>query len=165
MSPGLPAALVAAAVIAVAVGAPAVARRLLVAVTVSGDSMSPALADGDVVLVLRRGLRARRGRVVVVDRPEPLTGWRATAATGAVDETHWYVKRVAAAGGDPVPSWAARCPGRLVPPGMLVLLGDHPGSEDSKRWGYCPAGRLHGTVLLRLRGSGPAVVRRVTPLG
>ncbi|MDX3353655.1 S26 family signal peptidase [Streptomyces sp. ME01-24h] len=122
----------------------AVARRLLVVVTVSGDSMSPALVDGDVLLVLRRGLQARRGRVVVVDRPDPRTGWRWAAAPRAEQGKQWYVKRVAAAGGDPVPAWAAGCPERSVPPGMLVLLGDHPGSEDSKRWGYCPVGCHEG---------------------
>ncbi|MFE4793625.1 S26 family signal peptidase [Streptomyces sp. NPDC056708] len=40
-----------------------------------------------------------------------------------------------------------------MPPGMLVLLGEKPGSMDSKQWGYCPEDKLIGTVLFRLRAA------------
>ncbi|WP_219510093.1 S26 family signal peptidase [Nonomuraea ceibae] len=133
----------ACAVVLLARGAVA-ARLLLSTVTVRGGSMSPALSDGDVLLVLRGRRRVRAGRIVVVRRPAPGTGWAGPAGTG------WYVKRVAAAPGDPMPPWApAGLPDR-VPPGALVLLGEHPGSEDSKQWGLCPAELMYGVMLLRL---------------
>ncbi|MFD8385323.1 S26 family signal peptidase [Streptomyces sp. NPDC059679] len=134
---------------ALLIGAVPAARLLLSTVTVRGGSMTPTLRHGDVLLVLRRRHRARSGRIVVVQRPDRHTGWNGPAdPSGAAG---WYVKRVVAAAGDPVPSWVAGDrPGR-VPPGMLVLRGDHPRSEDSKQWGMCPADRMYGVVLLRLR--------------
>ncbi|ADI04165.1 putative phage repressor [Streptomyces bingchenggensis BCW-1] len=137
---------------ALAAGAVASARLLLSTVTVRGGSMTPALLHGDVLLVLRHRRRARPGRIVVVQRPDRRTGW-----TGPADPSGaggWYVKRVVAAAGDPVPDWVAgERPGR-VPPGMLVLRGDHPRSEDSRQWGLCPADRMYGVVLTRLRAAG-----------
>ncbi|WP_431932070.1 S26 family signal peptidase [Nonomuraea jabiensis] len=137
---------------ALAIGIVPAARLLLSTVTVRGGSMTPTLLHGDVLLVLRHRRRARPGRIVVVQRPDPRTGWNGPAApSGAAG---WYVKRVVAAAGDPVPPWVAGDrPGR-VPPGMLVLRGDHPRSEDSKQWGLCPADRMYGVVLLRLRTGG-----------
>ncbi|MER7787371.1 S26 family signal peptidase [Streptomyces sp. NPDC097640] len=144
-----------AAAAALVIGSAAAARLVLSTVTVRGGSMTPALLHGDVLLVLRHRRRARPGRIVVVQRPDRATGWHGPAdPSGAAG---WYVKRVVAADGDPVPPWvagaAADRPGR-VPPGMLVLRGDHPRSEDSKQWGLCPADRMYGVVLLRLRTGG-----------
>ncbi|MES9536168.1 S26 family signal peptidase [Actinomadura sp. NPDC000600] len=128
------------------------ARHLLSTVTVRGGSMTPTLHPGDVLLVLRHRRRARPGRIVVVQRPDRHAGWRGPAAPSG--GAGWYVKRVVAAPGDPVPAWVAGdLPGR-VPPGMLVLRGDHPRSEDSKQWGLCPADRMYGVVLMRLRTGG-----------
>ncbi|MWA04356.1 S26 family signal peptidase [Actinomadura sp. LD22] len=132
------------------IGAAVAARVLLSTVTVRGGSMTPALDHGDVLLVLRHRRRARAGRIVVVQRPDRRTGWDGPSDPSA----GWYVKRVVAAAGDPVPSWVpGDGPGR-VPPGMLVLRGDHPRSEDSKQWGLCPADRMYGVVLARLRATG-----------
>jgi signal peptidase I len=137
---------------ALVIGAALAARLLLSTVTVRGGSMTPTLHHGDVLLVLCHRRRARPGRLVVVQRPDRHTGWN-----GPVDPTGaagWYVKRVVAATGDPVPHWMpGDRPGR-VPPGMLVLRGDHPSSEDSKQWGLCPTDRMYGVVLLRLRTAG-----------
>ncbi|MDX3578997.1 S26 family signal peptidase [Streptomyces sp. FL07-04A] len=132
------------------------ARGRLVAVTVRGYSMSPTLMPGDRILLLRGRRRVATGRVAVVVAPHPEHGWR--TPTGAAPESSdawdgWYVKRVAAVAGEPVPRWAGRCPGTHVPPGMLVLLGEQPGSRDSKQLGYCPEDKLIGTVLFRLRAA------------
>ncbi|MFC9624650.1 S26 family signal peptidase [Streptomyces sp. NPDC056930] len=126
------------------------ARGRLVAVTVRGYSMSPTLMPGDRILMLRGRRRVATGRVAVVVAPHPEHGWHAPAGT---TPDSWYVKRIVAVAGEPVPHWARRCPGTHVPPGMLVLLGERPGSMDSKQWGYCPEGKLVGTVLLRLRAA------------
>ncbi|WP_051467792.1 S26 family signal peptidase [Actinomadura oligospora] len=135
-----------AAVPAVLLGAALAARSLLSVVTVRGGSMTPTLDDGDVLLVLRHRRRARPGRIVVVPRPDPVTGW-----TAAPTRTAWYVKRVIAAPGDPTPSWVAGDQPDRVPPSMLALRGDHPRSEDSKQWGLCPTSQMYGVVLFRLR--------------
>ncbi|MEV5571869.1 S26 family signal peptidase [Spirillospora sp. NPDC052269] len=135
-----------AAVVALPFAAALAARSLLSAVTVQGGSMTPALNDGDVLLVLRHRRRARPGRIVVVPRPDPSTGW-----AEAPSRTAWYVKRVIAASGDPTPSWVAGEQPDRVPPSMLVLRGDHPRSEDSRQWGLCPADQMYGVVLFRLR--------------
>ncbi|MFI1503589.1 S26 family signal peptidase [Streptomyces sp. NPDC020597] len=132
------------------------ARGRLVAVTVRGYSMSPTLMPGDRILLLRGRRRVATGRVAVVVAPHPEHGWR--TPTGTAPESSdawdgWYVKRVAAVAGEPVPRWAGRCPGTHVPPGMLVLLGEQPGSRDSKQLGYCPEDKLIGTVLFRLRAA------------
>ncbi|MFJ2898344.1 S26 family signal peptidase [Streptomyces sp. NPDC087218] len=149
MSAAIPA-LVVLGTLLVLVGALSLARRRLVAVTVRGYSMWPVLAPGDRLLVLRGGRRITTGRVAVVVAPHPEHGWQ-----GPADSTpdSWYVKRVVAVAGEPVPGWAALCPGTHVPPGMLVLLGERQGSWDSKQYGYCPEDKVVGTVLLRLRAA------------
>ncbi|MEV6109771.1 S26 family signal peptidase [Streptomyces sp. NPDC051940] len=159
-----------AAVLAGAGGA-LLARRRLAAVTVRGGSMTPTLLPGDVLLVLRGPRTVRRGRIVVVPRPDPATGWREPAEP--LNARGWYVKRVVAVPGDPVPDWVAgpggTAPGARVPAGMLVLRGDHPRSEDSRRWGYCPADQLYGVMLLRLPGrrefAGPGAEEFAEPGG
>ncbi|MEU9314643.1 S26 family signal peptidase [Streptomyces sp. NPDC048295] len=142
--------LLALAVLLVLAAALSLARRRLLAVTVRGYSMSPALMPGDRLLVLRGTRRVATGRVAVVVAPHPEHGWH-----GPEDTTpdSWYVKRVVAVAGEPVPHWAVRCPGTHVPPGMLVLLGERPGSRDSKQCGYCPEDKVIGAVLLRLRAA------------
>ncbi|MER7175908.1 S26 family signal peptidase [Streptomyces mesophilus] len=128
-------------------------RGRLVAVTVRGYSMSPTLMPGDRVLMLRGRRRLASGRMAVVVAPHPEHGWRPPAGDTPVS---WYVKHVVAVAGEPVPDWAHRCAGPRVPPRMLVLLGERPGSSDSKQWGYCPEDKVIGTVLVRLRAAGRA---------
>ena len=132
------------------------ARRTLVLVTVEGLSMAPTYRSGDRVLVLRRnGRRVGRGRVVVIEQPEAHHGWdRLPPPNGALTGRHWYLKRVAAVAGDPVPGAVAAVVGAdaatRVPVGRLVVLGDGDPSDDSKQWGYFPADRVLGVVVRHL---------------
>lgn len=133
------------------------AHWMLVLVTVDGGSMAPAFRPGDRVLVLRRpGRRVARGRVVVVEQPEAGHGWDRLPPPGRdLTDRHWYLKRIAAVAGDPVPAAVATAVGAgvdsQVPPGGLVVLGDAERSDDSRQWGYFPAERVLGVVVLRLR--------------
>ncbi|MGI5174844.1 S26 family signal peptidase [Dactylosporangium sp. CA-152071] len=127
--------------------------RRLVAVTVHGASMEPTYRDGDRVLV-RRGGTPAVGQVVVVEYPSLDGTWHLPllpdgAPADEVGRRRWLIKRVAAVPGDPVPR--DRVPalaGERVPPGMVVLLGDNPGSSfDSRRMGYFSGARVLGAVL------------------
>ncbi|MFD8492210.1 S26 family signal peptidase [Amycolatopsis sp. NPDC059657] len=117
-----------------------VAGRLS-AVTVSGDSMEPALSDGDRVLVWRSGLsRLSVGDIVV-------------ACVPALADRSWLIKRVAALPGDPVPAAVAKAVegDETVPPDRLVLLSDNAeGSVDSRRFGYAYGDLVLGLVVRRL---------------
>lgn len=134
------------------------ARRWLVIVTVRGRSMAPALRPGDRVLVLRRRRGAvRRGGVVVVERPGSDRGWGVPAPAGSgASGRHWWIKRVAAVAGDPVPAGVLADGSERVPRGHVVVLGEGTGSGDSRRFGFVPLDRVLGSVLLRLAPSAPA---------
>ncbi|MGW2459447.1 S26 family signal peptidase [Streptomyces sp. NPDC001761] len=131
------------------------AELRLVAVVVSGRSMEPAYHDGDGVLV-RRGRTPVRGAAVVVERPPYQAPWpdppvSRTAPAHRIYARQWFIKRVAAVPGDPVPRSALPAlrdtPERAVPEGMLVLLGDNSEqSYDSRHVGYFPAERVLGEV-------------------
>jgi len=128
----LVAAAAAAAVVAV--------RRGWVAVTVVGDSMSPAFRDGDRVLVRRRP--PVRGDAVVVEAPASIRF-----------AGRWNLKRVAALAGDPVPESVRGAAGvGVVPRGSVVVLGDNPVSFDSRQAGLYPADRVLGVAVRRLPG-------------
>ncbi|MEU0491222.1 S26 family signal peptidase [Nocardiopsis sp. NPDC006139] len=124
-------------------------RGAYVVVTVDGQSMAPALAAGDRVLV-RRGRRGlERGTVVVVGRPSRESGWRDAAPLGRrVAAQGWYIKRVAARAGEDYPA-AVGIDGP-VPAGHLALLGDNTGSIDSRHHGPCPEHQVLGVVVRRL---------------
>ncbi|RQX18434.1 hypothetical protein DDE19_07735 [Micromonospora ureilytica] len=125
-----------------------VARRRFLIVDVAGDSMVPSLAHGDRVLV-RRTRRLRTGAIVVAHHQEG--GRRTAAGSGA---SAWLVKRLAALPGDGIPEAVAPAVDaevRRVPAGMAVLLGEHPGSVDSRRWGFVPLSDIKGVVVRRLR--------------
>ncbi|MFF4480713.1 S26 family signal peptidase [Streptomyces melanosporofaciens] len=131
------------------------AERRLVAVGVSGRSMEPAYHDGDSVLV-RRGRTPGRGAAVVVERPPYQAPWPdppvpRTAPAHRIYARQWFIKRVAAVPGDPVPRSGLPAlgdtPDRTVPEGMLILLGDNSEqSYDSRQVGYFPAERVLGEV-------------------
>lgn len=114
---------------------------------VEGDSMQPALDNGQIVLVNRLYRlfgRLRRGDVVLLRRSNDV-----------------LVKRVAYVPGDVVPRREARrfrratdyfepAPrgGLLVPPATVVVLGDNaPMSDDSRAFGPVPAGDIIGRVV------------------
>ncbi|MGH8794561.1 MAG: S24/S26 family peptidase, partial [Stackebrandtia sp.] len=141
----LTATIVAAAAVAVA----AWVRRNYVAITVDGPSMIPALRPGEKVLIRRGAEGVRRGRIVVVTRPDADAGWTQNPPAGrCLDAADWYVKRVVAVAGDPYPHVMKRS--GVVPPGHVVVLGDHPSSEDSKRHGPCPLDQILGVDARRL---------------
>lgn len=144
--------------VAVAVAVDVLLRRFLVVVVVDGLSMVPTYRPGDRVLVVRAGLRrrVRTGRVVVIEEPEYAHGWdRLPPPNRRITGRRWYIKRVAAVAGDPVPEQVAgvvgASAGTRVPEGSIVVLGDNPESDDSKTWGYFPVERVLGVVVRRLR--------------
>lgn len=122
-------------------------RRFLLATTVDGGSMAPALHSGDRVLV-RRTRKVRRGQVALLGYPPVPSG---TDTTG-----QFLLKRVVAVSGDRLDErWAAPdvagIGGQVVPPGCAVVLGDNrPSSWDSRHYGFVPAERLVGVVLRKL---------------
>jgi signal peptidase I len=113
------------------------ARRFLLVVTVTGVSMEPALRPGDRVLVRRHCSGPFQvGDILVFHDPD---GRQA-------------IKRVAALAGDVVPDSVRPVTGgaEVVPPGMLVLLGDGVRSGDSRHWGFIPADQTLGLVIREL---------------
>ncbi|MFL6117823.1 MAG: S24/S26 family peptidase [Catenulispora sp.] len=139
-----------AAITVAAAGVVVATRRRIVVVTVEGTSMVPTYRPGDRLLVRRCGpADVGRGQAVVVLRPDLETGWRVAGRSGGrPGDSQWFVKRAAGLPGDPVPT--AGGPAALVPPGHLYLLGDNPGSEDSRKWGCCPGDRVVGVVVRAL---------------
>lgn len=130
-------------------------RHRYVAITVEGMSMSPALYDGEKVLI-RRGIGGlRKGRIVVLARPHPISGWRHNPPAGRdLDSAGWYIKRVVAVAGEPYPPELNRS--GVVPSGHVVVVGDHRRSEDSKQHGACPIDQILGVQVRKLSVSGPA---------
>lgn len=131
------------------------ARRCFVVVRVNGSSMAPALMPGDRVLVRRgTGDRIRAGAVVVLPRPPNGCVAHPDISTGAPGPAgkEWVIKRVAATPGDVVPESVLTAVGgaAVVPPGMLVVLGDNHRSTDSRLWGFLSADHVLGAVVRRL---------------
>lgn len=136
----------------VAAGAAAVlVRRRFVVVRVRGTSMFPTYRPGDRVLV-RRAASLRRGEVVVLESRRS-GRWRTGPLPGPASGD-WLIKRVAALPGDTVP---VDCDdvraGEIVPPGMIIVLGDGERSADSRHWGPVPMDRVLGRVVRQLAGA------------
>lgn len=149
----------AAVAVAVAVVAVAVVRGTVVeTVRVSGDSMSPTLLDGDVVLVSRTGGAPARGDLITFSAP---------------DDGQPVVKRVVGVAGDVVAIRDAVLvvdgvevvedyvdPAVIdglyygpvtVPEASVLVLGDErEGSVDSRSYGAVGLDALRGRVLTRL---------------
>ncbi len=143
---------------AVLAGLVVLARHRFLVVTVRGDSMLPALHDGDVVLARRcRLAELRVGDVVIIrwaDPKTPVVGQQAP---------QWMVKRVVALPGDPVPrsvreaavgvpaevaaavAGAAAAP-EVVPEGSLIVFGDN-GGYDSRVFGLLNGARPRAVVV------------------
>ncbi|MFC3491405.1 S24/S26 family peptidase [Glycomyces rhizosphaerae] len=112
-------------------------RRRWVLVKVEGVSMEPALREGQEVLA-KRTRRIAAGDIVVVAAPDSQLGWADLKRAKAP----WWVKRIAAGPGEPMPG-----SGEPVPPGHYFLLSDNPAGEDSRRHGPCPANLIVGSVI------------------
>lgn len=133
--------------------------RFLRIIRVQGDSMVPALHDGDRLLAVRPGpWRPLQPGAIVVGRVPAVAGGDGTAL---------FIKRVLA-----LPGEVARVPldrvsaGRLVeqfgatidgtdatwsvPAGHVFVKGDARDSADSVSWGAIPRGELVGVVVARL---------------
>jgi len=145
-----------------------VTRRRFVVVTVAGPSMEPTLRPGERVLVRRCGPAPLRAGAIVVFR-EPGSGDRPHTRVSGVTGQRWVIKRIAALPGGTVPDAVrpAVAGARVVPPGMLVVLGDGIRSGDSRQWGFIPADQTLGLVVRTLTrrpgaaapgGSGQSVV-------
>lgn len=132
----------------------------MIIVTVRGESMAPALHEGDRVLVVRRW-PLRRGAIVAVRVP-PAPG-----------EAPWlWIKRAIALGGQQARVPRARLApnadptlsgGRLdgddvvwdVPPGHVFVRGDAVASADSATWGPIPRAAIAGVMVRRLGSRTP----------
>lgn len=118
-------------------------RRRLLVVRVMGQSMLPALHDGQKLLAHRTSRVPSTGTIVVVD---------------PFENERLVVKRVAAVAGEPVPpevmEAAGTLPGGTVPQGSLVLLGDNAdASIDSRTWGLMPVSSVVAVVVRKMHGN------------
>ena len=122
------------------------ARRRWLVITVYGVSMSTSYPAGSRVLVRRRQSAPNRGDVVLVPHPDVDAGWQLTASPRADGSPPWFLKRVTAIAGDPVPDR----PGDRLSPDTVYLLGENDQSWDSRRLGPCPVAAVSGVVVATL---------------
>ncbi|GII65752.1 S26 family signal peptidase [Sphaerisporangium krabiense] len=131
-------------------------RRNLEVVTVLGNSMEPALLDGDRVLVRRCTVsRARRGDIVLLHLDRPL-GWPAGRPVLLGNGGHIpMLKRLVGLPGEALPA-ELRDLGNVfhetvVPADGIVVLGDNgASSKDSRQHGYLPSRWVAGKVIRRM---------------
>jgi signal peptidase I len=130
------------------------ARRRFVVVTVAGASMEPTLRPGDRVLVRRRGSDQPRVGAIVVFREPDRGNWPGAPGPGTASQ-RWVIKRIAAVPGCGVPDSVRPAVNgtEVVPPGMLVVLGDSVRSGDSRQWGFIPTDQALGLVVRKLAGT------------
>lgn len=151
-------------VILIVAGSAAVRGSLVIA-TVENISMSPTLAPGDRVLVLKRWLRwsLRKGSIVLVDHSLAMPNVKNIPRK-------IYIKRIVAVPGETLTTsledihpllrsnlkakhydehglhqWA-------IPPNHFFVRGDYPlGGHDSLTWGPIPLSVVYGTILAKFR--------------
>ena len=136
-----------------------VIRTCLIVVTVTNKSMSPTLASGDRVVVLRKrwAPRLRKGQIVVVTLPH------AHSESHTDLEALFYIKRLVALGGETVEAASSGLSSEeilsdqrgkrwRVPPGSLFVLGDNEREQsiDSRTWGPLPEQSVQGILLFKL---------------
>lgn len=140
-------------------------RRMLVVVTVNSYSMSPALEDGDRVLVVRQWPRAwlRKGQIVIVwpwqlppEGPSPfgvegpfikrIVGLAGDVLVTSLAELAEIQRPLEAAAHDSngLRTWQ-------IPSDHIFVRGDHPiGGFDSLAWGPVPTQYVLGVVVMKL---------------
>jgi signal peptidase I len=116
-----------------------VVRRCFTLVHVVGQSMMPTYRDGERVLARRLPGEQARSRDIVAFVPP--------RGNDHFADLVYRIKRVVAVAGEPSPPWLD--PGQPVPPGKLVVLGDNPNSEDSRRYGYVDASAVVAVIRAR----------------
>jgi signal peptidase I len=114
--------------------------------------MSVSYPAGSRVLVRKARSGIRRGAVVIVPHPDPETGWQLTAPPPTEGEPSWFLKRVTAVAGDPLPG----DPDVVLAAGTLYLLGENDQSWDSRALGPCPVAAVCGVVVTTLSRSAPS---------
>lgn len=154
-------------------------RTCLLVITVSNQSMAPALEAGDRVLVLRKFLvpHLRKGQIVILTLPHK------TERNSKNSTPLLYIKRIVALGGETFEDTYISARRRTsdtevdqrqrtwhIPPGFLFVCGDNQnGSIDSRIWGPLPLKSIQGIVLLKLARKAPrptiTPVRRGLPPG
>lgn len=135
-----------------------IARQSLALVTISGDSMLPAIRPGDKVIVLKiyRPQKLQKGQIVLVNPPY---------------NGHALIKRITGLSGDTVYAPTLDLPENFnfvgvhpddlakksieksweVPPGKCFVQGDNwISSSDSRNWGPMPLTDILGIVLFKL---------------
>lgn len=117
-------------------------------VKVNGTSMEPSLSPGQKVLARRGRNKLRRGDVLIIRIP--LAHRFPAQMPPRVASDEWLIKRLVALEGDEMPPSVPIAGTRLVPEGMIVVLGDAAISLDSETWGCIPAERVVGVMLRRL---------------
>ena len=128
-----------------------VLRRLLVVVTVHGESMRPTYAAGDTLLGVR-WCRPGRGRSIVFRPPGSIPNSASPSVAAGPTEPPYRVKRVIALNGDPTPAWVrGQAAGSPVPAGCLVVRGDSDDSEDSRHYGYVRERDVLAVIIGRMR--------------
>lgn len=130
---------------AVVLGLIALSRMLLM-VTVVGDSMVPTLHRGDRVLAIRGRLLLRRDRLVVFEVPQ---SGRVGERDGAGGRAVLAIKRVTAVAGDPQPPVRGEPSALAVPARHLFVVGDAAQSLDSLTFGSIPYTAVHAVVVSR----------------
>lgn len=110
--------------------------------------MAPALQPGDRLLVLRLRRCARVNSIITLRAP-PQVQLPPGATAG-----DWMVKRLVAVSGAPMPSEVVcghpTFAHTTVPTKSIVVVGDHPESQDSKQWGPIASDLITGVVVRRL---------------